>query len=117
MTSERLVGLFESECRSAQRTGKRRKEKHRTTFLKVYQNNLAQPFLGLISVIEKYNEETEEGKRGGGGVRARNAVRGGGLSDAVFEVVRTVGRETNGQGKIDKVEKNTMKIRKGTKSV
>lgn len=37
---------------------------------------------------------------------------GSGLSDAVFEAVGTVGRETNNQG-VNKVEKSTMEIKRG----
>jgi len=73
-----------------------KRNNHRPPFLWVYRNNLAQLFLGLISVIEEYHEENRGGR---GRVRARNAFRGVGLSDAVFEVVGTVGRETNGQGR------------------
>lgn len=39
-----------------------------------------------------------------------------GCRDAVFEVVGTVGRETNGQGEVDKVE-NTMRIITGKRTV
>lgn len=64
MTSERLAGLFLSPSVGVPKGPVKEEKNHRPTFLKVYRNNLAQPFLGLISVIEKYDEETEEGEGG-----------------------------------------------------